>query len=265
MNGVLATDLDHTLIPLSGDTQNQADLKVLASHLQGCSTTLVFVTGRHFELAIRAIDEFSLPLPDWIISNVGTAVHQRAPNDDYTEVQAYADHLSARVSTSDRSQLEQVLVGFSDVSLQEPEKQSPFKMSFYVAGHQLEHVVNRLAEQPQTERHAIVSSVDPQTGVGLLDILPSGVSKSYALQWWASQFEVAQQRIIFAGDSGNDVAALTCGFKAIVVGNAHPDVKSAVKAAHAASDWSDRLFLAEQPATSGVLAGCRHFGLFDER
>ena len=56
---VLATDLDGTLIPLDGNQQNQSDLQTLAAELERNDVTLVFVTGRHFESATRAMESFN--------------------------------------------------------------------------------------------------------------------------------------------------------------------------------------------------------------
>ncbi len=64
---------------------------------------------------------------------------------------------------------------------------------------------------------------------------------------------------MFAGDSGNDLAALSAGYRSIVVGNASKSVVEEVTAAHRAAGWQDRLFLASRPATSGVLQGFRYF------
>ena len=101
--------------------------------------------------------------------------------------------------------------------------------------------------------------VDPFTGEGLIDFLPQGVSKDYALRWWVEHTGRDEQTILFAGDSGNDLAALTAGYRSIVVANADESVAQAVSDAHQNAGWEDRLFLAQKPATSGVLEGLRHF------
>jgi HAD superfamily hydrolase (TIGR01484 family) len=62
--------------------------------------------------------------------------------------------------------------------------------------------------------------VDPFEGQGLLDFLPRDVSKAYALKWWSDYHGVSHSDVVFAGDSGNDLAALTAGFCAILVANA---------------------------------------------
>ena len=108
----------------------------------------------------------------------------------------------------------------------------------------------------------VISSVDPFNGNGLIDLLPAGVSKAYALDWWIRHRHTDAQHVVFAGDSGNALAALTAGYRAIVVGNADPSVVSMAKKKHQQNGWNNRLYLATQRATSGVLEGCRWFDVF---
>ena len=109
--------------------------------------------------------------------------------------------------------------------------------------------------------YSVVQSVDPFTGSGLIDLLPKGVSKAYALAWWSQHVGLNSTAIVCAGDTGNDLAALTAGYRAIVVGNAERSLAKQVQEVHQRAGWSDRLYLARKPATSGVLEGCRWFGL----
>lgn len=71
-----------------------------------------------------------------------------------------------------------------------------------------------------------------------------------------------QNQIVFAGDIGNDCATRTAGYLSIVAGNAHQSVRERVMAAHLEQQWTDRLHLAEGHSTTGVLEGCRNYGMF---
>jgi hydroxymethylpyrimidine pyrophosphatase-like HAD family hydrolase len=93
----------------------------------------------------------------------------------------------------------------------------------------------------------------------LIDLLPDGVSKAYSLAWWVESRGEPCESIIYAGDSGNDYAALTAGYQSILVGNADRTLAKKVSDFHQSHGWNDRLFLATQAATSGVLEGFRHF------
>lgn len=260
---VLATDLDGTLIPLAGDRQNEADLQTLAQAFRNNGTSLVFVTGRHFASVATAIDELQLPSPDWIICDVGTSIYERVESGEFSPVDAYQKHLQRIVAETSVRELRQLLGSIEEMRAQEPEKQGRFKLSFYVNASQIGRLVERVqAELDKTKApYSIIHSVDPFNGDGLIDLVPAQASKASALEWWADHTKLHPDAIVFAGDSGNDLAALTAGHRAIVVANADDHVIRQAAKAHQEAGWQDRLFVARGRATSGVLEGCRWFKL----
>jgi hydroxymethylpyrimidine pyrophosphatase-like HAD family hydrolase len=145
--------------------------------------------------------------------------------------------------------------------MQETEKLGPFKLSYYVDASELKFreqlIGNRLEEKGLPYR--TISSVDPFNGDGLIDILPKGVSKAYALEWLGKFLDISPEEIIFAGDSGNDFAALVHGFQAILVGNASEELRKNVQAAHQQAGWNDRLYCAKGRSTAGVWEGVTWF------
>jgi hydroxymethylpyrimidine pyrophosphatase-like HAD family hydrolase len=90
-------------------------------------------------------------------------------------------------------------------------------------------------------------------------LLPAGVSKASALQWWCRERNLSQESVVFAGDSGNDLAAFVAGYQTVIVGNASGLIVQKVREAHHEAGWANRLLCAEGHATSGVLEGLRHF------
>lgn len=260
---VLATDLDGTLIPLSENKDNQADLAALKGLLRDHRRELVFVTGRHFESAAEAITQFALPTPNWLICDVGTSMFQSEGDGRFSAVDAYRETLAEIIASAP---IEQVREWFQDrrgLRLQEEFKQGPFKLSFYTDASRLPELAAILRGELEDRNapYTVIDSVDPFNGDGLIDLLPAGVSKAFALAWWVEQAEAAPEDIVFAGDSGNDLAALTAGYQSIVVGNADRAIAAAAAESHRREGWADRLFLANRPATSGVLQGCRWFEL----
>ncbi|MCA9241314.1 MAG: malto-oligosyltrehalose trehalohydrolase [Planctomycetales bacterium] len=262
---VLATDLDGTLLPLDDHPENSQDLAELASGLAARGGPLIYVTGRHIESVLHAIDQHGLPSPDEILCDVGSSLYERDPAGVYRPNEDYAQDLEALIAGLPISQLRSELSDLPHLRLQEDEKQGRFKLSFYTNAQLLAESVaaveDRLARLQAPYR--VIASVDPFNGDGLVDLLPQSVSKAGALGWWAQRNQLAEDQIVFAGDSGNDLAALTHGFRAIVVGNADRRLAREVSQRHRAAGWQDRLCLAKQMATSGVLEGCRWFELFD--
>lgn len=263
MKQALATDLDGTLIPLDGNENNRNDLKQLKQLAAQSTFDLMFVTGRHFELVADAMETYRLPLPGWIICDVGTTLLHWSEEKDFRLVDEYRAELSSIVEPFPREQLHELLQDLPELRLQEPEKQGEFKLSYYCAASDLEHASAKIRDRIEQKDvpYSLICSTDPFENVGLLDLLPKDVSKAFALDWWVTFTNHDKQQVIFAGDSGNDTAALTAGYRAIVVGNAAESVKAEVRTAHEQQGTLDRLYLAENSATSGVLEGCRHFGL----
>lgn len=257
---VLATDMDGTFIPLDGNEDNVRDLDQLCEQLHRSAIKLVYVTGRHHESVLDAIKGHRLPMPEWLICDVGTSIYL-ASQDGHVLLREYHDHLQTIVGRFGVAELQVALSDERDLRLQETEKQGRFKLSYYCDAEARDELGDRLSERLEklgAPFHMIVS-VDPFNGDGLIDFLPQGVSKDFALRWWVDFNEYDHGAVVFAGDSGNDVAALTTGFRSIVVANADTSVAQRVSRAHRTAGWANRLHLAQQPATSGVLEGLRHF------
>lgn len=260
---VLATDLDGTLIPLSGNSRNREDLQKLAKELHRHEITLVFVTGRHLESVQRAMKENALPVPDWVICDVGTTIYRRMDDDRLCAVVCYHSHLESIIARCPIAELRQVLSDIPELQLQEQEKQGRFKLSYYTQQSQIEAAVQAIQQRlARTEApYSLIHSIDPFTGDGLIDLLPEHVSKAYALHWWVDHAGIRKESVVFAGDSGNDLAAFEAGYRAIVVGNTNRDIARQVAEHHQQNRWEDRLCLAERHGTSGVLEGCYRFGI----
>lgn len=261
MKAVLASDLDGTLIPLAGNKQNECDLRALSDLLSQADMSLIFVTGRHLELILDAAAVNRLPTPDWIICDVGSGIFKRHADGQFRRTDAYATHLRSILGERTVHSMHEQLSTLEPLSKQEEEKQTEFKLSYYCSAQVLQECTLAI-EAILTDGDfpfSVISSVDPFEDRGLIDLLPLGVSKAYALEWWCRHAGYEHDQVIYAGDSGNDAAALAAGYRAIVVGNAATEVLAAARAAHRAGNWDDRLYAAHAPASSGVLEGLRHF------
>lgn len=260
---VLATDLDGTLIPLPETPDNENDLILLKNRLKESGSTLVFATGRHFESVIKAIEEYALPTPEWIVCDVGSAIYKRT-GDHFELFTAYETHLLQTSEGMDRQAIEQALEAIKGLELQAPDHQQRFKISYQSAADTVDQLVDHINDHLKARGlpYECMGSLDPFSNWGLLDVLPRGVSKAYALLWLSTHADFVPDKVIYSGDSGNDYAALACGFRAIIVGNASDGLGQKVEAALLERGIEDRLYIAQGKATSGVLEGCRQFGLF---
>ena len=73
---LLCTDMDRTLLP-NGRQPESPQARRLFQRLVGReSVVLAYVTGRHRALVEKAIDEYGIPVPDYVIGDVGTTIYE---------------------------------------------------------------------------------------------------------------------------------------------------------------------------------------------
>lgn len=258
---VLATDLDGTLIPLPDSKKNQDALVKISEAVTEKKFKLIFCTGRHFTSVSDAIVEFSLPEPDWIICDVGTSIY-RNTNGNFSQFSAYEHHLMQRTGQSSREEIESLLEGLEGLVIQPEDHQGPFKISYECESEQAEGLMSRISKLLDDFRipYEASGSIDPFLNCGLIDLLPSGVSKAYALKWLADYAGYGPGDVVYAGDSGNDYPALVSGCRAILVANASKGLSQKVHRALKAKKKTRNIFLATEDATSGVMQGLKKYG-----
>ena len=258
---VLATDLDGTLIPLPDQHDHIRDLQLLGGLIRQHQIPLIYVTGRHLSSVKDAIREHGLPQPNWVFCDVGTSAYARMSHGEYRLDETYAASLDRITGHAGRDELLRLCEGYPTLCLQESEKQGRFKLSFYIDASQVDIVALDLQARLTLDAmpFVVVHSVDPFNNAGLIDILPAGVSKAFALHWWREQHCFNSDQILFAGDSGNDLAAFTAGFRAIMVNNTPAAIVQQVQEWHHGQQSIARPFYANATATSGVLQGLIHF------
>lgn len=279
---VLATDLDGTLIPSLALETTQRDREALSQlheAIQQEWIDLIFVTGRFVASILEAIEEYQLPSPDWIIGDVGSSIYRaidRAQSQNtqalvqknhtsarYEQVMLYRQHLDSICAATELAAVHRQFARELPLERQEEENQGPHKLSYYCDAGELDAIVERMERRIEQEQQplSIVHSVDPEDGLGLIDVMPRGVNKAYALQWWSDHIGHDQTRMVYAGDSGNDLAALTSGVRGIVVGNASDDLRR--KLNRHAKPLIDQglIYFSQNGYTSGVVEGVRHHRL----
>lgn len=259
----LVTDLDGTFLPLPDEPAHLQALQEFRRLRSTAPFGLVFCTGRHFESTAAAMEESGLPCPDWIICDVGTSVYHRTES-GFGLFTPYHHHLAERVGAQDRREVEQLLETVEHLSLQCESHQGPFKISYECVTPKLDPLVGTVADllADRELAYEVHGSVDPFLDCGLIDVLPTGVSKAYAVIWLATHADFTPDEVIYAGDSGNDLSALSAGFRAILVSNASPGLDIKIRERLGDAETDRLLYCASASATAGVLEGCRHFGLF---
>ncbi|MFI9651533.1 HAD-IIB family hydrolase [Guyparkeria halopsychrophila] len=265
---LICTDLDRTLIP-NGHQLESRDARDLFWRLaRRPEVTLAYVSGRDRRLLQSAIDEFSLPVPDFAIGDVGTTIY-RIDDGEWHAWEAWAKEIAADWGGNSREMLAEMLVDIPDIEPQESEKQNTYKLSYYAPadldGESLaERIGERLAEAGV--RSSVIWSIDEMRDVGLVDVLPAGATKVHAIRFLQAHLHASPSRTVFAGDSGNDLPVLTSGLQAIVVANARDEIKQAAIHATAERGAGDCLYVARGGFlgmngnyAAGILEGVVHF------
>ena len=257
----IASDLDGTLIPLAADPAHDRAVGVLERAVASGLVELTYITGRHLALAIDGIRAAGLPLPARIFADVGTSLHHQIPGAGFAPDSAFRAAMRAAFGASAPDHLREILASISGLEPQADDRQAEFKWSYETGGERLDDIVTTVRSRLGAEASAltVVTSQDPVSGRGLVDVLPRQAGKARALQWLVERLGVTAADVLFAGDSGNDRAALLSGHPAVLVGNAPADLREDLVASAARAGLSGRLYCARAAFAAGVVEGAEYF------
>jgi len=223
---MICTDLDGTFIN-SDDSMYQ-----LLDIIERSNILLVFSTGRHLPAVVKFIDEKGIRKPDACICLVGTQVYfiekeQFVLDTRWSEIISEGWH---------REKIVELLHDIKELVWQDEEWQTKFKISYFLRENQqevLKEITSRM-EKAKLEAKVIYSCDE------FLDFLPVKSSKAGAVKYVIERFSVKKEDTIVCGDSGNDLELFKAGFKGIIVGNAHPELKNykGKNAYHATREYS---------------------------
>jgi HAD superfamily hydrolase (TIGR01484 family) len=261
---LICTDLDRTLLPNGDAPESPGARDRLARIVADHAIDLVFVTGRHLALVQDAIAEYQLPHPRFAICDVGTSIYGTGDG-QWHELASWWERLAAEWPESDTviDRLERI----TGLRIQEPERQTPFKISWYAPlladpGNFLNGIYQRLGGL--TAR--LVYSVDERAGTGLLDVIPLRAGKLAAIEHLLQVTGIGRESTLFAGDSGNDLDVLASPIPAVLVANATAEVRSAALDQAEAHGTTSRLYVARGDFAdmngnyaAGILEGLAHF------
>jgi sucrose phosphatase-like protein len=233
---MLCTDLDGTFI---GDDDSMYELLRI---MEGKDILLVFSTGRHLPSVKQFIGEKGIKKPDAGILLVGTEVYFLA------EGELVLDKRWDQIISQgwEREKIVQLLADIKELVWQDEQWQTEFKASYFLKNNldQVLPEVHRRLKQSRLKARVVYSAGQ------FLDFLPPLSGKANALNYVADHFGLAAERVIVCGDSGNDLDMFRAGFRGIIVGNAHEELKKYEDANvyHAVGDYS-----------RGIIEGLRHF------
>jgi sucrose-6F-phosphate phosphohydrolase len=265
---LLCSDLDRTILPNGEAPESPGAREVLRRIARRTEIRLAYVSGRNRKLIEEAIENYRLPLPDFAIGDVGTTIYE-LEKENWNQWSAWNEEISNDWPEGGREELAGELSDMTRLRLQEPEKQNRFKLSYYIdAGANQQRLVQEIRERlgGRGVRTNIIWSVDEQRDVGLIDILPERANKVHAVKFLAEREGVSKRRVVYAGDSGNDLAVMVSDISSILVRNAAEEVRCEARESVEKSGLEETLYEAKggflgmnDNYTAGVLEGLAHF------
>ncbi|MDM8176385.1 glucosylglycerol-phosphate synthase [Olivibacter sp. LS-1] len=233
---ILATDLDGTF--LGGEMNQRMELYRLIKEVK--DFTLVFVTGRGLETVIPLLNDPLIPTPDYIIADVGATIVNGHTLDKIEPIQSEIERNWTEVFD-----LRQTLATIEGIEPQEVPQQR--RSSFYYSnGVDLTKVMD-IAEKKNLD---VITSVDKY-----LDLLPKGVNKGSTLRKLIDMLGVADERVLVAGDTMNDLAMFQIGCKGVVVG-------ASEAALFDTTAKNQDVYHAKQPGAGGILEAMQRLDSF---
>ena len=234
---MFVSDIDNTLIG------NREGLCTLLNRLADAGDKVVFgvATGRNLKSTLKVLDDWDIPLPDFLITSVGSVIHYRQ---GITEDEGWRKHIEFRWHPE---QIREVMATLPGLRLQPREEQLRHKISYFVdpdKAPSVQEIVGRLRKQDLHVRPIYSHGT-------FLDLLPVRASKGLALSYLAIKWGIPLEKALVAGDSGNDEEMLCGNTLGVVVANHSPELN------HLRED--EGIYFAKDTFAWGILDGMEHY------
>ncbi len=236
------TDIDNTLLD---DIQG---LNQFISFIREQRKKFLFgiATGRRLDSALAILKKYRIPMPDILITSLGTEIYY-APQ--LIADIAWAYHIDHLWTPNVVRRLIESLPGLS----QQPKiEQSRFKLSYNYDSNiapPMEDILTLLRQ------HEL--PVNPTLSFGqFFDIVPARASKGLALRYFARGWHIPLERILVTGGSGADEDMLRGNTLGVVVANRHREELSIL-------NETEHVYFAKQPYALGILEAIEYYDFFN--
>ncbi|MHB9101929.1 MAG: HAD-IIB family hydrolase [Sulfuricella sp.] len=239
---ILVSDIDNTLVG------HKESLKELIAWLRSHAGTVAFgiATGRRLERAVNVLKKWRVPLPNVLITSVGSEINYGPKLQPDLGWANHIRHLWRREA------LAEVLAGVPGLVLQPQENQREFKLSYNVTPDRMPPLKKLYSLLHEHHLHARLIYSHQE----FLDVLPVRASKGHAIRYLAYKWGIPLRSFLVAGDSGNDEEMLVGDTLGVVVGNHSPELEPL--------RGLDQIYFARGHCASGILEGLDHYGFDGE-
>ena len=232
MDRLLVTDVDDTL------TGDDAAMAELMERLESSEANVGFgiATGRTLKEALALMDELEVPVPDVLITAAGSELH-------------YGTHL-----LPDRSWERQIRYRWDPIAVHRliggipgvepvPESETKYRLR-YRLDPKLAPNLKQIRRLVRQEGLRVTTILDHEV---YLDVLPIRASCGFAIRFFCFKWNLEPQRLLVAGDSGNDWDMLSGDTLGVVVSNHTPELERL--------RGRPRIHFAKSPHARGILEG----------
>lgn len=265
---LICTDLDRTLLPNGSQPESPKARHYFNRLISRSEITLAYVSGRNRELVQEAIREYRLPVPDWVVGDVGTTIY-RIEAGSWQPWPQWEQEIAPAWRGLTGMELRPLFTDLPNLRLQEESKQNRFKLSYYLSlPMDIQTLQTEMTHRLRARGIAasLIFSTDENASIGLLDVLPKKATKLHALEFLMQRqgFELA--RTVFAGDSGNDLPVLISAIPSVLVANASSEVVEQAENLARQQGTLSTLYLAQGNFlgmngnySAGILEGVGHY------
>jgi len=237
---IIVTDLDNTLTGDDQALEEFVDLIRSHSHIG-----FGIATGRRLDSAMGLIEELGLPQPDVLDTDSGTQLHYGealTPDASWQKQIGFAWAPAA---------IKEVLADVPGLNLQDDDQQSEFKIS-YDLDTQIAPSPARLKKLLRAAglRAKVVVSLD-----AYLDILPVRGGSDMSMRHLLWKWGFSPEKVLVAGDSGNDAGMLLGRTLGVVVANYSKELNRLKR--------RPRIFFAPSPHARGILEGIEYYNFLN--
>ncbi len=265
---LICTDLDRTLLPNGRQRESENARDIFSTIVSRHDVDLAFVTGRDKQLVEQAISEYQLPIPDYVIGDVGTSIYEVGSNTWQKNIH-WHENIASDWQGYSNTELSEMLNGINELELQEQEKQNEFKLSYYTDvsadTEELSALIRNQLALKKVETN-LIWSIDDLENRGLLDVIPAKASKLHAIEFLVQDKRYSFSNTIFSGDSGNDLPVMTSHIQSVLVANASEEVKKQATSMANAAGLANKLYIAtgRLPGlngnyAAGIIEGLVHY------
>ncbi|MFH1844568.1 MAG: HAD-IIB family hydrolase [bacterium] len=235
---MIISDIDNTLTG-SDEASLYALFKVLGENNR--QTAFCIATGRDIDGALEALGELDAPVPEILITNVGTEIYYRGQS---IQDLSWAKKIDC---AWDPAGLRAALDELPGLYIQKPQHQRRFKLSYDFDPEEAPSL--RQIKQHLRQRGLRVRPI--LSFEAYLDLIPIRASSGLAIRFLALKWGFSPDHLLVIGDSGNDEDMLRGGTLGVVVGNYSPELEPL--------RGRPRIYFARGRNASGVLEGIAHY------